>query len=262
MNSTTLDPGFALAVRAELVAIGTKKSHLQRHQRRTRLALAGIIAIAIAAATTGTAIVVNSFPGSTTVSPLGKPVAVTRTGTSTIELGRAAIGADSVILDVTCVSGTGNISVPSTDGFSEDASGQTTAAVGATSWNCAQRTTTVHVSDGYLAPGTTSITVTADPGTTWKAVARFGHTTVAPFGVNAHGQTYGTANAKYGEPELQSARATNGKDGFIYTRQWGTVRGPGCINVYESDGTTVIGKFSIGNVDCGSPSDAPTGSGK
>src|SRR4051794_23624569 len=111
MNDPDLDPGFAAAVRAELTAIGTKKSRLQSHQRRTRLAVAGIIAVAVAA-TTGAAVVVNSFPGTTTVAPVGKAVAVTHTGTATIDLGPATNGANTVILDVTCISATGSISVP------------------------------------------------------------------------------------------------------------------------------------------------------
>ncbi|MGO4299841.1 hypothetical protein [Leifsonia sp. RAF41] len=251
MNDPDLDPGFAAAVRAELVAIGTTKSRLQQHQRRTRLAVAGIIVVA-AAATTGAAIVVSSFPGSTTVAPIGDAVAVTRTGTATINLGPVAQGANTVIIDVTCVSDTGNISVPSTSGFSQDAAGETTPMVGMSGWDCAKRSTTVHIKDGFLAPGSTAITVTADPGTTWKAVARYGGSTTSSFGVNAHGQTYGAPNAKNGFPDLQGAQATNGKLGFIYVKELDAFTGSGCINVYESDGTTVIGQFGIGTVTCDS----------
>jgi hypothetical protein len=253
MNDPDLDLGFAAAVRAELVAIGTKRSRLQQHQRRTRLAVAGIIAVA-AAATTGAAIVVNSFPGSTTVAPIGKAVTVTRTGTATINLGAAANGANTVIIDVTCISDTGNISVPSTNGFSQDAAGKATPEVGMSWWDCAKRSTTVHIKDGFLAPGSTSITVTADPGTTWKAIAQYGGSTTSSFGVNAHGQTYGAPNAKYGFPDLQGAQATNGKLGFIYVKEFGAFEGSGCINVYKSDGTTVIGRFGIGTVTCDSGS--------
>lgn len=255
MNDSDLNPGFAAAVRAELVAIGTKKSRLQRHQHHARLAVAGIIAIA--AATTGAAIVVNSFPGVTTVAPLGKTITVTRTGTATIDLGPVVNGANTVIIDITCLSDTGNISVPSTSGFSQDARGKTTPLVGWTGWDCAKRSTTVHIRDGYLASGSTSITVTADPGTTWKAVAQYGGSTTSAWGVNAHGQTYGAPNAKNGFPDLQGALATNGKLGFIYVKELDAFKGSGCINVYNSDGTTVIGKFSIGTVTCDTDSATP-----
>lgn len=251
MNDSELDSGFATAVRAELVAVGTKASRLQRHQRRTRLAVAGLIAVA-ALATTGAALVVNSFPGSTTVAPIGKTVTVTRTGTATINLGTATHGANTVIIDVTCISDIGNISVPSTNGFSQDAAGKATPLVGAGEWNCATRKTTVHIKDGYLAPGSTSITVTADPGTTWKAVAQYGDATTSAWGVNAHGQTYGAPNGINGFPDLQGAEATNGKVGFIYVKEFDAFQGTGCINVYKSDGTTVIGKFGIGTTTCAS----------
>jgi hypothetical protein len=249
MNDSDLDPGFAAAVRAELVAIGTKRSRLQRHQRRSRLAVAGIIAVA-ATATTGAAIVATSFPGSTTVAPIGNAVTVTRTGTATIDLGPAGTGANSVIIDVTCTGRTGTISVPSTNGFSQDASGKTTPLVGMTSWDCAKRSTTVHIKDGFLAPGSTSITITADPGTTWRAIAQYGGSSTSDWAVNAHGQTYGAPNAKNGFPDLQGAQATNGKLGFIYTKEFGAFTGTGCISVYKSDGTTVIGEFGIGTITC------------
>ncbi|AMM19751.1 hypothetical protein AX769_05800 [Frondihabitans sp. PAMC 28766] len=251
MDDFELDAGFAAAVRAELVAVGTKTSGLRRHQRRTRLAAVGIAAIA-AAATMGAALVVHSFPGSTTVAPIGTAVTVTRTGTATIQLGTPAYGANTVIIDVTCVSDTGNISVPSTSGFSQDAAGKATWLVTTGEWNCATRKTTVHIKDGYLAPGSTSITVTADPGTTWKAVAKYGDATTSAWGVNAHGQTYGAPNGKSGFPDLEGAQATNGKIGFIYAKESDAFMGTGCINVYKSDGTTVIGKFGIGTTTCGS----------
>jgi hypothetical protein len=243
---TTLDPVFSDAVRDELAAIGTKRSLLQRHQRRVRIAAAAVIAVAVAGVTTGAAVVVSAYPGSTTVAPLGAAVTVTRTGTSTIDLGANSDNANTVIIDVTCVSRTGSIQVPTTSGFSVDASGTPSIDQTTTQWDCAQRSATVHIKDGYLAPGGTSITVTADAGTTWTAVARYGSASTQPFAVNAHGQTYGEPNGVYGNPDLQGAQATNGKIGYIYTKAFSSFRGCGYLPVYDSDGTTVIGEFSIG----------------
>jgi hypothetical protein len=251
MDTTpNLDTHFADAVRAELVAIGTKKSQLQRRQRRTRLAAAGIIVIAVAGATTAAALVVNTFPGSTHVAPVGSMVSVTRTGTASIDLGPSVKGANSVIVDVTCISDTGNITVPETPENPQGALSTVDPSMQEwAGWDCAKRSTTVHIRDGYLAPGGTSITITADPGTTWKAVARYGVSTTSAWGVNAHGQTYGASN-KNGMPDLQGARATNGEEGYVNTKEWHSFKGIGCIDVYESDGATVIGKFSIGVVNC------------
>lgn len=257
MNDSELDTDFAAAIRGELAAVGTKASRLQRRQRRTRLAVAGVIAIG-AMATTGAAIAVTGFPGTTTVAPIGTVVAVARTGTATIDLGPAVHGANTVILDVTCISGTGAISVPSTSGFSQDAAGKTTPMVGTSEWDCATRPTTVHIKNGFLAPGSTSITVSAEPGTAWKALARYGGATTTSWGVNAHGQTYGAPNAKNGFPDLQGAQATNGRLGFISVKEFSAFRGIGCIDVYEADGSTVIGRFGIGTVSCGSDPAATT----
>ncbi len=248
MNSTSnLNSDFADAVRAELVAIGTKKSRLQQHQRHTRLVVSGIIVIAVVGATTGAAVIINNFPGTTSVAPVGHVVSATHTGTATIDLGPAPSGSNSVILDVTCISNTGNITVPATPGVTQDASGKIANSMTEWGeWDCARRSSTVHIKDGYLSPGSTSITVTADPGTTWKALAQYGDTTTSAWGINAHGQTYGASNKKNGSPDLQGAQGTNGKLGYINVNEWDSFMGTGYINLYESDGTTVIGKFSIG----------------
>jgi hypothetical protein len=47
-------------------------------------------------------------------------------------------------------------------------------------------------------------------------------------------------------PDLQGAQATNGKVGYVYTKQFNSFMGCGYLPVYDSDGTTVIGQFSIG----------------
>jgi hypothetical protein len=248
MNTTSnSDSDFSGAVRAELVAIGTKKSWLQRRQRHGRVAAGVVIMIAVAGATTGAVIVVNNLPGSTSVAPVGSIVTVTHTGTATIDLGPAVKGANSVILDVTCIGDTGTLSVPATPGAVQDGSGKVVDSMPEMAgWDCATRSSTVHIDDGYLSPGGTSITVTADPGTTWKAVAQYGSSTTSTWGTNANGKTFGVPNKQNGMPDLEGAKATNGKLGYIYTKELGAFRGTGYINVYESDGTTVIGKFRIG----------------
>lgn len=264
----TLDPEFAGAVRDELAALGTKRSLLQRHQRRARIVVIAMIAVAATGVTTGAALVASGYPGSTTVTPVGAAVNVTRTGTSTIDLGPNASNANTVIIDVTCVSRTGAIAVDTTSGFSVT-SGTPHIEKSTAGWNCATRSTAVQITDGYLARGGTSITVTADKGTTWTAVARYGSATTQPFDVNAHGQTYGEPNGYYGVPDLQGVQATNGKAGWVYSKQFDYFVGCGYLPVYDSDGTTVIGQFPIGidpvtgalGTECnGSASQAPTSS--
>jgi hypothetical protein len=259
MNTTEINPEFARAVRAELTAIGTKSSRLQRQQRRTRGLALTIGALALAGATTGAAVIVNNFPGATTVTPLGQIVTATRTGTASLDLGPAPANAVAVIVDLTCLSSEGTVSVstnPQSEGMRE--------RPGGVEGDCALVRKPLHILDGLLpTSGTTSITITATPGTEWKATAQYASSSTTPWGVNAQGQTYGVPNV-HGLPDLTPAQATNGKQGYIANKELQAMRHDGYINVYESDGTTVIGKFPIGHVpggDDGSASvttDGPT----
>lgn len=78
-------------------------------------------------------------------------------------------------------------------------------------------------------------------------------------GVNARGQTFGVSgSAPQGEPDLVAVQATNGKAGYAYAADLegsqptspadaGSNAGHGrTIPVYESDGSTVIGEFTVG----------------
>lgn len=237
MNTATLDPVRAAAIERELSSIGTTASRLQRRQRRTRGLSFTLGSVALVAVLTGAAIVVNNLPGTTTVTPLGEIVfSGSFTGTANVELGNPPADAAVVILDVTCTEG-GRMEVPLTG------EGHTVW------WDCDNpiRKDTGHIRDGRLpAAGTTYITITADPGTEWSVTARYGSSDTTPWGVNANGQTYGVPNEN-GVPDLVAALATNGVQGYTLDEEMATFEGEGFINVYKSDGTTVIGQFRIGD---------------
>lgn len=238
MSIPTLDTVRAAAIERELAALGTPASQLQRRQRRTRgiSILAG--SLAMTGALTGAAVIVNGLPGATTTSPLGEPVSGSHVGTANVDLGPVPAESEVVILDVTCTEG-GTITVP--------LAGPGNRTV---DWNCSDPllTGTVHITDGLLpSPGTTHITITADPGTEWTVTARYGSSVTTEWGVNSNGQTYGVPNDN-GVPDLVAAQATNGAQGYYLDAEMMAFEGEGFINVYESDGTTVIGKFPIGDV--------------
>lgn len=232
MSTTEMDTDFASAVRAELTAIGTTRSHLQRHQRRTRALAIGVGALALAGTTTGAALIVSGLPGVTTVGPLGHSVTVTHTGTGSIDLGPAPENAAVVVIDLTCVSDSGQVAyltVPE-----EDAGGTGGGAF------CDVVRDTMHIPNGMLPPaGSTSITITAQPGTTWTASAQYGTSTSSAWGINANGQTYGLPNSQ-GTPDLQAVWTVDGERGYVYPDEYsqGDVDRP--VNIYKSDGTTVI----------------------
>ncbi|MFC4140524.1 MULTISPECIES: hypothetical protein [unclassified Microbacterium] len=250
--NTTLDRTFAAAVERELAAIGTRRSRLQRHQRHVRALAIGGGSVALAGALAGAAVVAGGLPGQTTVTPIGEAVSGSFTGTATIDLGPAPEWADRIILDVTCSEG-GKIEVPTNPGQG--------ARSGSVFWTCSdpvRATDTVHIDDGLLpAKGATTITVTADAGTPWSVVARYGSSTTKPWGVNARGETYGVPNDD-GIPDLVAAQASNGEIGYTRNSEQSAFEGEGYIKVYESDGETVIGWFPIGDpAELGDPPPVP-----
>jgi hypothetical protein len=244
LNNTDLNADFARGIRAELSSIGTSRSRLRRNQRRTRAIAIGAGALTLAGATTGAAAVVNNLPGTTTVGPLGSIVSASHTGTGTIDLGKAPANAAVVIVNLTCVSPRGTLTLKLDPNGSESAESVQT--------DCGVASGTTHITDGLLpAAGSTSITVNASSGTTWRATAQYATSSTSPWKVNANGQTYGVANGR-GVPDLSAAETTTGKQGYIFTKQVLAMDHDGFINVYESDGTTVIGKFPIGGGTVGS----------
>lgn len=243
MTSTDMDPRLADAVRGELRAIGTKSSRLQRQQRRGRALAVGIGLVAVAALTTGAAIVVNSLPGTTTVTAISGIRSATHTGTATMELGPVPAHASAVIVTLTCLNRVGTVSVEtnSQNGNLEHDVQSLLCGAG--------RTKPARIVDAALPDaGTTSITITADPGTRWSATAGYASSSTTPWGVNARGQTFGKCTAQ-GCPDLIAAQVVDGEEGYVFSKQWDAFRGTGYIPVYKPDGTTVIGRFSIGIED-------------
>ncbi len=137
MSITEMNPRFASAVRAELAAIGSGHSRLQRQQRRTRALLITVGVLAIAGATTGAAVVVNSLPGTTTVTPLGGITRATHTGTATLDLGPVPTKAGAIVLTVTCLNRQGTVNIPTNPQNRGELGDFTTIY-------CAGRTTPVH----------------------------------------------------------------------------------------------------------------------
>lgn len=239
--SATMDPIFAASVEQELEEIGTGRSRLRRHQRRARAASISAGALALVGALTGAALVLV-LPGQTTITPFGEPVRGSYVGTATVDLGPVPSGADRVILDITCTAG-GGVDVPTNPGITD-------SAPGSVSWNCSdpiRENATVHLDDGLLPiDGETTITITADAGTPYTVVARYGSSSTTSWGVNAHGETYGVPNEN-GVPDLVAAQATNGEVGYTRASEVRAFVGEGHVRVYASDGDTVIGWFPIGD---------------
>lgn len=234
--SQDMHPAAAETIRAELAAIGTGRSRLQQRQRRVRMTSSLIAVAAVAIITSAAAIVAAGLPGSTTTSAFGEMTATaTYTGPAVIDIGRAPEGANAVIVDITCMNDVGMVTAPTDEG---DAG-----------FHCRDnRGRTAHFLNGQLpAVGTTTISIGASPGTQWKATVQYASASTSDWAVNANGQTYGVENAS-GHPDLVPARADNGRKGWALFSQWYEAEKPETVNVYESDGTTVIGQAEVGVV--------------
>lgn len=230
LTTTDMPAGAAATIRAELASIGTPGSRLQRAQRRTRVTASVVGVAAVALATSAAALVVTGMPGSTATDALGSTTTVTRTGPALVDIGRAPATAGAVIVDITCLSKSGMVQVPTGDG--------TTGAGVSCSGDGPHR---LHVVDGQLpSAGTTTFPVSSSPGTRWHAVLQYASAVTSRWSVNAKGQTFGIEN-QHGHPDLVPGRSDDGRLGWVLWSETAGADQPGTVDVYESDGETVIG---------------------
>lgn len=250
----TLDTRFAAGMREQLIDTAAGTSPLAKRTRRTRLAIAAAAGITAAALLTAGAIVATVMPGEHIVTDAGAVVTQSYTGTATVELGARPDGANAVAFSITCTSaGAFSLTFPDPTGDTGIlwVCSDTPGLNEATEIDPYDSTLPVghvtRVKEQALLPGATSFAVTTDPGTTWTISAHYVTSVTTDWGVNANGQTYGTPNEK-GSPDLIPVQATNGAIGYSLSSDFMTYGDEGdTFPVYESDGTTVIGEFYIGN---------------
>lgn len=190
-------------------------------------------------------------PGATTVIELSEPVTVTRTGTSTVQLGEPPAGATGVALRVDCL-GAGRFTFP-------DGSAMECGEAPATDRPLAD----LPLSEANVMPLDTEVTITTTSDASWQLMATYARTELTEWGVNAKGETFGVTNV-HGDPDLVGVVATNGRLGYAYDADLDRAGGPEPTSpehalelqeeragkslsapVYESDGETVIGEFVI-----------------
>lgn len=194
---------------------------------------------------------VGPLPGATTAIELSEPVAVTRTGTSTVDLGSRPDGATAANVSVVCLTA-GRIAYP--DGASlvcDDPASESEIAD--------PRSANYALID--LDPGQTSLRFQAKAEVGWKVLANYVRTETSEWGVNAKGETFGVQRHNK-SPDLIAVVTTDGKQGYAYVKD---LDGPmptspadalaqqeadegrsRSVPVYESDGETIIGEHAIG----------------
>lgn len=241
--STRMDDRYAAALRQALAEHVETSTRTHRAVRRRAAAIAGAVALAFGGAGVAAATGILVLPGADVVESLAPPVGTAGQGTRTVDLGQAPPGTTAVDIAFTCLTA-GTFSFD--DGVSvtcepDDAGTRT----GISTW---QRN---------LEHGQRTVTVTTNPDARWRLDAKYARVTTSDWAVNADGLTYGVQNEN-GTPDLVAVIATNGKDGYVYSRD---LMGPTptalvtappstapgeMIPVYASDGRTRIGEFHAG----------------
>lgn len=248
MTTTEMDPVFASAVRDALIA---RVEGASRGRRRWRwrlglgvLAGVGVLGGGVAVA----ASLLSAPPGGTVNIPLRHLISVTRTGTATVILGPSPRGATGIWVTLTCLN-----------------AGTFALGSGGAGGTCSAGSKTSYVLP--LATGETSITIAMTPTVSWQLEARYVKTVASPWGVNAHGQTYGVRN-KDGTPDLQAVEMEGNKGvGYVKSSDLACASGTDYVHdpteaiawtkaaqgrdvaipAYTSNGSTVIGSFIVGS---------------
>lgn len=193
----------------------------------------------------------GALPGATTVIDFSEPVAVTGTGTSTVELGSRPDGATAANVSVVCLTA-GRIVYP-------DGASIVCDAPASESEIADPRSANFGLID--LDPGQTSMRFRAKPDVGWKVVVNYVRTETSAWGVNAKGETFGVQR-RGKSPDLLAVVTTDGEQGYAYVKD---LDGPmptspadalaqqeanegqsRSVPVYESDGETIIGEYTIG----------------
>ena len=253
MSTVEMDSVFATALREALVVAVNDTLHARRRWR-WRIGAGSFVGLTLVAGGVALAAGVFSPPGAPVDTPLGNVVTATRSGTATIELGPPPATATSVSLSLTCLS-VGKFTFPNGSYASCDTADISNPP------DLRQISEVVPVTSGM-----DSVTIKTNATASWTLQAVYLNRVTTPWGINAHGETYGERNQN-GTPDLIAVvidhgttqgyvkatdlRCASGEDvaSIAQALAWDTASANRnvTIPVFESDGTTVIGTFVLGN---------------
>ena len=252
MNTMEMDPVFTAALRETLKAT-VKVSPRVRRRWRWRAGTGILLGVTLVAGGVAVASGVFSPPGAPVDSLLGNAVSAMRTGTATVDIGAPPATATDVSLALTCLSA-GSFGFPNGSSMTCDATDLTRPSY---------RTASEVVP---LTPGVDSVTIQTSPDATWSLQVTYVNQVKTSWEVNANGETYGVSNQQ-GTPDLIAVVIDQGKtQGYVERHELncasgGDVKTPSdaatwdetsknrniTIPVYESDGVTIIGTFTVGD---------------
>ncbi|MBW4078103.1 MAG: peptidase M56 family protein [Acidobacteria bacterium] len=254
MSTLEMDPVFTAALREALVTTVNNTPRVRRRWR-WRLGTGTFVGLTLVAGGIAVAAGVFSPPGAPIDTSLGNVVSATRTGTATIALGAPPAGATSLSLALRCLS-VGTFYFPNGSSMSCNASDMSH-----------QPPINGPANEVVpLSPGVDTVTIRTSANASWTLRVAYVNQVTTSWGVNAIGETYGVTNQQ-GTPDLIAVVIDQGQtQGYVESSELncasgGDVTSPAealawdkvsqnrnvSIPVYESDGTTVIGTFIVGN---------------
>lgn len=253
MSTMEMDPVFTAALREALVAT-VKDTPRVRRRWRWRAGTGMFFGLTLVAGGVALASGVFSPPGAPVNSPLGNVIAATRTGTATIDIGAPPATANNVSLTLTCLT-VGKFYFPNGSSMSCDSADMAHAPIDRQSSEVVP-----------LTAGVDTVTIKTSPNATWTLQAMYVNQVATSWGVNASGETYGVPNQQ-GAPILVAVFADDTnihgyvKEGELNCAAGGDVASPAealvwdktsqnlnvSIPVYESNGVTVVGTFTVGS---------------
>ncbi len=253
MSTLEMDPDFCEALRTALVET-VESSARARRRWRWRVGSGMFVGLTLVAGGVAVATGLFSLPGAPVDTTLGNIVTATRTGSATINIGVPPAGANDLSLTLTCLT-PGKFNFPNGSSETCDA-----ADVG-------QRARLSQASEVVpITPGADSVSIDASPNASWTLQAMYVNRVTTSWGTNANGQTYGVANQN-GTPNLIAVAINQGRtQGYVKASDLNCASGGDpsspaqalawqqqnanrniTIPAYESDGTTIIGEFVLGD---------------
>jgi hypothetical protein len=231
-----MDDTYAAALRSALVD-QVERSRSDGPRRSRSLMLGAGTAVVLLGGGVAVASGTLTLPGADVVRPLAASVTQEGAGTATVDLGSPPAGSTVIDIGLTCLSA-GTFYTEDGASLRCDAGDAGSGTIG---WQLPLR------------PGQQTTTIRASDGERWRLVATYSDVSTTAWGVNADGLTYGVVNSD-GTPDLLAVVATNGRTGYVYSRdlaipaptglQTGTsTTAPLRLPVYQPDGRTVIGEF-------------------
>jgi len=257
--SQLMDPVFSAALREELIATAESTPRFRRRWR-WRISAGFIVGLSLTAGGVALATGFFSPPGGPINTTLGNIVTATRTGPATIDVGTPPAGATDISLTLTCLS-PGTFDFPNGSNIVCDQTDMSRPAAYRRAFEIVP-----------LTSDSGQVRIQTSASAQWTLQAAYVNQVKTAWGVNANGQTYGVVNQS-GTPDLIAVVIDHGKTGGYVTKHdldcasgdavsspaqaatWDQRNYNITIPVYESDGTTVIGQFVVGNE---SGANAPT----